>query len=856
MRRLLQERLRSCATILGIALGIAVIIAIQLTNASSLRGFATAIETVSGKTSLEIVGTGLGLDEMKLASLGWLREYGQVSPVIEGDAQARVSGDATESLRILGVDILHDRSFRDYRLLEYADRQRQPSATEFLGLLNDPRSIILSEKFASRHNLKVGSPLELIIGDRAGSFTLRGILKNEGPARALDGSFALMDIAAAQLAFNRLGRLDRIDVLLRDEAKVDEAERRIAERLGQSGVEGLTVQRPERRGRQVEKMLAAFHFNLTALSYIALLVGLFLIYNTVSISVITRREEVGTLRALGTTRRRILTLFLAEAALLALIGCALGLPLGRLLAFGSVKLTATTVNALYIASAAAVPPLATGHFILAFAVGLPLSLLAATLPAAEAARVSPITAMRGADRLETRFRLRRRYFVAPAVLFALAWWFSGRQPVAGLPLFGYAAALAIVFGAAFLVPVVFYFVTRLGRRPLARVFKVEGRLANSNLAGAIPRISISVAALAVSLAMMVAIAVMVGSFRETVIYWVNQTLKADLYLRPSSRTNIATEAVISPEVIEEVRAHPQVAAVDPFRNFDVPYEDSLITLGCGEFSVLLGRGNLMVKEPADWREALKGMPGRDEVLASESFAIRYHKRVGDTVSIPTPKGPQPFRIAAVYYDYSSDRGILVMHRATFARWFGEQPPTSLSIYLDPGADADAVRGEILNSLGDRHRVFIFTNGALRREVLRIFDSTFAITWALEVIAIFVAIVGVASTLLTLILERRRELAMLRLVGADGRQVRRMVIIEAAMMGGVSQALGLAVGLLLSLVLIYVINVQSFGWTIQFHLPALFLVQSSALILIATALSGIYPARRAAEMHAAEQIAEE
>ena len=197
-----------------------------------------------------------------------------------------------------------------------------------------------------------------------------------------------------------------------------------------------------------------------------------------------------------------------------------------------------------------------------------------------------------------------------------------------------------------------------------------------------------------------------------------------------------------------------------------------------------------------------------------------------------------------------------MDRAVFSRYFGEPQPTSLSVYLRDGANSDAVRDELLKQLGEQYRVLIFTNASIRAEVLRIFDSTFAITYALEVIAILVAILGVATTLLALILERRREIAMLRLIGAGRRQVRKMVLIEAGLMGAVSQTIGLAVGLLLSLVLIYVINVQSFGWTIQFHLPAVFLLQSSLLILIATALAGLYPARRAAQLHAASQIGEE
>ena len=863
VRHLLQERLRSAATILGIALGIAVIIAIQLTNASSVRGFAKALETMSGKTSLEVLnagGAGLGFDELRLRELGWLRAYGQISPVIEGDADVKTGGNMHESVRVLGVDILRDRSFRDYSLLEFAAKGRQPSRQEFLTLLVDPHALILTEKFARRHGLQIGSTIEMTCADQAENFVVRGLLKDEGAGRTLDGNFVLMDIAAAQRAFQRLGRIDRLDVLLHEGQAIDLAEERIKQRLAASEtLTGLQVQRPARRGRQVEKMLEAFHFNLTALSYIALLVGLFLIYNTVSISVITRRAEIGTLRALGTTSKQVLALFLAEAALLAVIGCALGVLFGRLLSYGAVKLTATTVNSLYIATAAAPPPLEFKHLVLAFALGLPLSLLAATLPALEAARVTPTAAMRGHDRLESRFRLRTWYWLAPLVLLAFAWWFAQQRAVVGLPLFGYASALALVFGAALLVPAVLFVVGRLGRRPLTLLFAVEGRLANANLAGAIPRLSISVAALAVSLSMMTAVAVLIGSFRETVVYWVEQTLQADLYMRPATRHNVATNATFSPEAVAQVRAHPAVAAADAFRNFDVPYGGSLVTVGAGEFGVVLERGKLLFKDPANLeagKAAMRGAIGRDAVVVSESFAIKYDKGVGAAVTLPTPQGARTFQIVAVYYDYSSDRGIVVMHRGTLAKYWGEQLPTSLTVYLQEDASADAVKDELLKALGERYRVLIYTNAGIRQEVLRIFDSTFAITYALEAIAIFVAILGVASTLLTLMLERKRELALLRLIGADRRQVRKMVMIEAALLGGVSQGLGIVVGLLLSLVLIYVINVQSFGWTIQFHLPVLFLLQSSVLILVATTLSGLYPANRAAQMHVAAEVNEE
>jgi putative ABC transport system permease protein len=850
LRQLLRERLRSVVTVLGIALGIAVIVAIRMTNASSVSGFATAIETVSGKTSLEVVGAGTntGFDETKLVGLGWLRRYGDASPVVEGDAVARTPDGAAESIRVLGVDILRDRSLRDYSLMRFSADGRQPTASEFLTLLVDPDAVVLTEKYASRHGLAVGSTFELTAGDRAGIFVVRGLLADDGPARVLDGNFALMDIAAAQLAFDRLGRVDRLDVRLRDDVSIDAAEAEVAAALP----EGLAVQRPGRRGRQVEKMLEAFQFNLTALSYIALLVGLFLIYNTVSTSVITRREEIGTLRALGVTRRRVLGLFLAEALALAVVGCGAGLLLGRALAFGAVKITSTTVNALYIAAAAEPPPLGWEYVVLAFAVGMPLAALAAAGPALEASRVSPTAAMRGADRLDSRYRLRRRYVVVPAALFALAWALSRMPAVDNLPVWGYASAAAVVFGAAFVVPAVLYWVGVAGRVWLGRRLGIEGKLAVSNLAAAIPRISISVAALAVSLAMTVAIAIMIGSFRETVVYWVGQTLEADLYMRPATRANVAVDATLSAEVERTVASVPGVAAEERFRNFDVPYGDALVTVGAADFPVLVERGNFVFKDPAGSRAPLADVIGRDAVIITESFAIKRDTALGDAVELPTPRGPVSFRVVGVYYDYSTDRGMAVMDWSTFEKYFGEQRPTSMSIFLDEGADPERTRTAILASLGERYRVFVYTNAALRKEVLRIFDSTFAITYALEAIAIFVAILGVASTLLTLILERRRELAVLRLVGADQRQVRRMVVIEATLLGGVSQGVGIAVGVVLSLVLIYVVNVQSFGWTIQFHVPWSFLAQSSLLIVLATALSGIYPARRASRLYLAEQ----
>jgi putative ABC transport system permease protein len=349
----------------------------------------------------------------------------------------------------------------------------------------------------------------------------------------------------------------------------------------------------------------------------------------------------------------------------------------------------------------------------------------------------------------------------------------------------------------------------------------------------------------VSLAMTVAIAIMVGSFRDTVIYWVGQTIAADLYIAPASRRAGALESTVPLDVEVLVRNHPSVAAVDSFRTITLPYGDSRILVAGGDYAVLLAHGRLLFKEPRHAAEAVRQAIGQDAVVVSEAFALHQRRKPGDFVSLPTADGVRTFRVAAVYYDYSNDRGTVWLDNPSFVRHFDDRRPGGLTVYVRPGAPVEAVRGELARAFGPGRRMSVHTSRALRAEVLRIFDRTFAITWALELVAVAVAVMGIVATLVTLIVERRRELGMLRLVGADRRQVRRLVVIEAALIGGISQGLGLAVGLALSLVLVYVINVQSFGWSIQFHVPSSLLAQLSVLLIVATALAGLYPARRAA-----------
>lgn len=873
LRAMVRERLRTAVTILGISLGVGVAIAIRLANTGALHSFRAATESVAGETSIQITGSAGRFDEMLLANLGWLREYGQISPVISGfailDRSSKRSAEADHgagsqrgpALQVLGVDVLRDRTIRRYRLIRTDENGTEPSARELLALLADPRSVVLTEQLARRQQISIGNHIALLIGDARREFVVRGLLLDEGPARALQGNFALLDIAAAQLAFNRLGLLDRVDIKLKPGLDINATENELQKRLPGA----LKVVKPEAGYDQVEKMIAAFQFNLSALGSIAILVGLFLIYNTVSISVISRRDEIGALRAVGANRKLVLSLFAGEAVLLTLVGTLIGLGLGVLMARAAVQVTATTVQTFYVAAAATESvvrnTLGSGEIGLAFIVALPLSLIAAAVPALEASRVQPIEAIRGAQRLSRTFKPSKRHLMVSLLLFVFGYICSVQGPVKQLPLFGYLAALLFMFGGAFLVPNVLWLACRVTTiRAIRRIVPnwngISLTLASANLRGAIQRVSISIAALSVALGMMVAISIMVGSFRDTVSYWVGETMVADIYARPVTRTSATDEGEISNDAIEVAKSDPQVAAVYPFTTQELSYQGEPIVVGSGDFETFLRYGRLLYKSPSNAAEEIRQAIDRDAVAVNESFSLRFKKGVGDIIDIPTVNGQHEFRIIAIYYDYSSSRGWAVMDKKTYSRYFPYSRPNSMSIYLQSGADANEVSDRLSQAVNAKSKVVFATNGVLRREVMRIFDSTFAITYALEVIAIVVAALGVISTLITLILERRGEIAVLGFLGATRAQIRSMVVIEALIIGTVSQIVGIIIGYLLSLVLIYVINVQSFGWTIQFHVPIAFLTQSTPLILIVSAIAGLYPAGRATSVGALRFAREE
>ncbi len=841
------NRLRSLVTVLAVGLGVAISLAVELANATAVASFAKSVNLVANHVNLQVLGIGRGFDERALLRVQALEGVRTASPAIEDSlvAGARAGVPMSgEVLHVLGVDLL--------RPLPQDESQRvaTPGAYDAPGAQSDPyeliaaRGAIVSQRVAARYGLRAGSLFAALAGDRPVRLKIVAVVPASVPG--IDSSVVFVDIVTAQEIFGKVGSLDRIDLVV-DPQRIP-AIARAVERVIPAGTRAIE---PKVRTGEIQRMLRSFALNLAALSYVALLVGMYLIYNTVAISVVQRRPEIGTLRALGATRRQIFATFLAEGMLFGVAGALLGLLLGALLAQFSVGAVAQTVDTLYVGTHADRVDYAPLVLAKAFFLGIALATLSALAPAVEAAATLPAITMRAAGYESRNKRPGLGLALAGLVAFAFAA-FAARLPaVDSLPLFGYAAGLLIVAGASLCMPLAVICVAALGRR-FATHLSPPARLAAANLGAAPRRAAVAVAALMVAIGMMVSVAILIGSFRTTVVAWADETLKADLFVRPLGLQDASTDSRFSPRVASRVAALPGVAAVDTFRAITIPFRGSLTTLAATDLASVAARRKLRFLGNVDTATLARTLPNSNRVLVSEPFATRFNVRPGDTLHLDTPSGRVALDVVAVYNDYSSDGGIVILDEATFAKLFHDDSLNSLAIYAAPGTDLSDLRSRIIRSALPL-RIDVQTTRELRELVIAIFNRTFAITYALYIISIAIAVLGIVSTLFALVLERRREIGLMRYLGLRAAEVRTMILYEAAYIGALGGASGIAVGILLALLLIFVINRQAFGWLIELHMPWEFLGVSFLLVIMAALLAGLYPARVAARIETADAV---
>ncbi|MBO9346238.1 MAG: ABC transporter permease, partial [Chloroflexi bacterium] len=809
LRYLLRRPLQSILCILGVALGVAMVIAIDLANGSAARAFELSTETVAGRATHQIVGSGAGLDEAVYRRLKVELGVREAAPVVESYAIA-VELDQ-QPLRILGVDAFAEAPFRSY-LGQGNAPLRQNDLTDFFVR---PDALLIGQETAARYGLRLGDALTLRAGDARRTMRIAGILNpaDERSRRALDG-LAIVDISTAQELFNMAGRLSHID-LIADERT--EAGRALLDRIRAVLPPGAAIVKPSARSQSVESLTDAFRLNLTALSLLALVVGMFLIYNTITFSVVQRRPIIGTLRCLGVTQAEVFRQVLLETLLLGAIGGVLGIGLGILLGRGAVGLVSQTINDLYYTVNVRSVDVDPWTLAKGFGLGLAASLLAALAPAYEATSIPPITALRrSAGEQRVRWLLPR---VALAGLVMLA---------IGAAMLLLSRALVVNLGGIFFVLIGLALASPMATiglmgalQPLLdRLAGLVGRLSARGVVNAISRTAIAIASLMVAVSVIIGLQSMINSFRTTVESWLDASLTADVYIAPPATGINASNATIAPSVVADFEALPDVSDVTLFRRVSVDFRTA--DAEYRPASLLAIRSNrersartfVWTLRPADGLWA--SMAGQDEVQVSEPFANKYGiTPQNNRLLLRTDQGERAFRVVAVYYDYASDAGVIVMRHETYRRYWEDAQISSLALYVNPArvSDLGAFVDQLRRRFAGRDLV-ISANRELRADALAIFERTFTITGALNLLATVVAFIGVLSALMALQIERTRELGMLRANGMTLRQLWRMTLLETGLMGGTAGLLAMPTGFLLALILVYIINLRSFGWTIR------------------------------------------
>lgn len=861
-RYLLRHPWQTILMIIGITLGVAVVVAIDLANASASRAFDLSTETVAGKATHQISGGPQGLDENVYTRL---RQAGVrlSAPVV---VQYVISPElGNRPIQLLGIDPLAEAPFRNYLTTPAGSLQSdesesidRPSINSLVDFLTVPGAVVVSQEVADRYHLAVGQAISLEINGRTKPGIITGLLQpvDSLSRRALDG-LLLADISTAQELTGRNGLLDRIDLILPENTEECQ-EYAIPTNLCAAYIRNLlpasaTLDKVAARQGTIEEMTAAFRLNLTALSLLALVVGMFLIYNTMTFSVVQRRSLFGVLRCLGVTRREIFQLVLVEAFLAGVIGAALGTALGIALGQGAVRLVTQTINDLFYVVTVSGIQIPVASLVKGALLGILATLLTAAPPAWEAAAVPPRAAL---SRSGLESKAQRAIGAAAAVGAALCAMGVGLLLLPGRSLvISFAGTFAVIIGFAMLVPLLTGLLMRGAAKPFGVAWGTLGRLAPRGVISSLSRTSIAVMALMVAVSVTIGVNLMVSSFRATVADWLSQTLAGDIYISSPGLTAAAPSTALDAQVIEQAGSWPGVARTDVLRSVEVDSPYGLVSLAATDNSGLpYERIFLSTSVPPEqlWAQLEQGA-----VLVSEPFANRVQlPKHGAVIQLNTASGMRDFPVAGIFYDYASTQGIIILERSIYQRFWHDYQITGIALRLNPGSDSDVVVKDLQDQLAPIQLLNIRSNRALREEALAVFDRTFAITGALQLLATVVAFIGVLSALLSLELERQHERGILRSVGLTVRQLWGLTFMETGLMGGAAGLLAMPAGYILALILIYIINRRSFGWTLQMQVDLEPFLQALILAVLAAVVAGIYPALRMTRMQPAEALRSE
>ncbi len=843
LKHLTRHRWQAACAIVGVALGVAVFVAIDLANASAVASFEQSTETVFGRATHRVVGGPAGLDERVATRL--VRELGlTAAPVLETPTRLisppQPRDRAPRVLRLFGIDPLAEIPFRPFlgrsAVAGGSDRSKSIDLPRFL---LDPQAALLAAETARELGLSVGDRFKIRLGAASQTLTLAGTFAPDDPAaQSAVADLLVVDLATAQELQGKLGVLSHLDLDLAGDDQAIASELSRIRAILPADAEVVTT---AARARETLAMTRAFRTNLAALSLLALVCGAFLIYNTLRFAVVQRRTLFGTLRALGTTRGEILGLVLTEALGIGVLGTALGIGAGVVIGRGLLRLVTQTINDLYFVLDVQGLAISPRTFGLALLLGLGATLAAALGPALEATTVAPRAALLRSD---LEFRSRRGLLRAATLGLLLILSGAALLVASSRIASSFAALFLVLLGWALICPPLTVAALSLIRRPLGALFGPLGRMAAGGVEAGLSRTGVAIAALAVAIAVAVGVGTTISSFRGSVSRWLRLSLPSDLYVAPAVGGGGFLGADLPRSLEQLALSIPGVERVRTVRRAEVSSPRGVVRLVAVDpepdsidLSTLGDRAEV-------WRRFARG----EGVLASEPLARRLGLTVGDSLTLRTAQGPRAFPVLATYVDYASDRGIVMFDAAAYQRLFRDPRISGLSIDVDANADPYAVGREFRRRAAlepEPLLLAIQSSRELLRASLAVFDRTFLVTSVLRTLAGVVAFLGVLAALLARELERTRELAVLRALGLTPAQVTVLIAGETGILGLAAGLLALPLGIALAWMLLEVVNRRSFGWSADLVVTPGPLFAAVGLALLAAGLASLGPAFRMA-----------